>query len=139
ARPSPRATGRRWTTRSCSAATTSGRPSAGQLRTTAGDRGAAMRIPGIRATTVAVPLEAPIRHANGGHWGRFVRTIVEVDTDEGLTGLGELRGSGAATEDAVRGLRHYLLGHDPFELEAMRFKLLNPTAALYNNRTALHA
>ena len=98
-----------------------------------------MKITDIRATTVAIPLEAPIRHANGGHWGRFVRTIVEVDTDEGLTGLGELRGSGAATEDALRGLRQYLVGHDPFDLEAMRFMLLNPTAALYGNRTALHS
>lgn len=98
-----------------------------------------MKITDIRATTVAVPLEAPIRHANGGHWGRFVRTIVELDTDEGLVGLGELRGAGATTEDALRGLRHYLVGHDPFELEAMRFKLLNPTAALYGNRTALHS
>jgi glucarate dehydratase len=98
-----------------------------------------MKITDIRATTVAIPLEAPIRHANGGHWGRFVRTIVEVDTDEGLVGLGELRGSGAVTEEALRGLRPYLIGHDPFDLEAMRFKLLNPTAALYSNRTALHS
>lgn len=99
----------------------------------------AMKITDIRATTVAIPLEAPIRHANGGHWGRFVRTIVEVDTDVGLTGLGELRGSGAVTEDALRGLKQYLVGHDPFNLEAMRFMLLNPTAALYSNRTALHS
>jgi glucarate dehydratase len=98
-----------------------------------------MRITDIRPTTVAVPLEAPIRHANGGHWGRFVRTIIEVDTDQGLVGLGEVRGAGAATEEAFRGLRSYLVGHDPFDLEAMRFKLLNPTAALYGNRTALHS
>lgn len=98
-----------------------------------------MRITDIRATTVAIPLEAPLRHANGGHWGRFVRTILEVDTDEGLVGLGELRGTGAVTEDALRALKPYLLGHDPFDLEAMRFKLLNPTAALYGNRTSLHS
>ena len=36
-----------------------------------------MKITDIRATTVTVPLEAPLRHANGCHWGRFVRTIVE--------------------------------------------------------------
>ncbi|WJL96968.1 enolase C-terminal domain-like protein [Microbacterium sp. ET2] len=98
-----------------------------------------MKITDIRATTVAIPLDAPLRHANGGHWGRFVRTIIEVDTDEGLTGLGEMRGAGAATEDAFLALRHYLIGHDPFDLEQMRFMLLNPTAALYGNRTHLHA
>lgn len=98
-----------------------------------------MKIVDIRPTTVAIPLEAPLRHSNGGHWGRFVRTIVEVETDEGLIGLGEMRGTGQATEDALRGLRPYLVGHDPFDLEAMRFKILNPTAALYNNRTHLHS
>lgn len=98
-----------------------------------------MKITDIRATTVAIPLDAPLRHANGGHWGRFVRTIIEVDTDEGLVGLGEMRGAGAPTEEAFLALRHYLIGHDPFDLEQMRFMLLNPTAALYGNRTHLHA
>ncbi len=41
----------------------------------------------IRATTVTVPLEAPLQHASGAHWGRFVRTIVEVETDDGLVGF----------------------------------------------------
>jgi glucarate dehydratase len=40
-----------------------------------------MKITDIRATTVTVPLEAPLRHANGCHRGRFVRTVVEVETD----------------------------------------------------------
>ena len=43
-----------------------------------------MRISDIKATTVTLPLEAPLRHAAGAHWGRFVRTIVQVYTDEGL-------------------------------------------------------
>jgi len=45
-----------------------------------------LRITGVRATTVTVPLAAPLRHAAGAHWGRFVRTIVEVDTDQGTSG-----------------------------------------------------
>ena len=40
------------------------------------------RITDIRATTVTVPLEAPLRHSNGAHWGRFVRTIVEIELDQ---------------------------------------------------------
>jgi len=55
-----------------------------------------MKITDIKATTVTVPLEAPLRHAAGCHWGRFVRTIVEVETDEGITGLGEMGGGGEA-------------------------------------------
>ena len=97
------------------------------------------KITDIRATTVTVPLEAPLRHSNGAHWGRFVRTIVEVETDTGLIGLGEMGGGGESAESALHGLKAYLLGHDPFELEAMRFKICNPTASLYNNRTQLHA
>ena len=93
----------------------------------------------IRATTVTVPLEAPLRHANGAHWGRFVRTVVEVETDTGLVGLGEMGGGGESAEASFRALKAYLVGHDPFELEAMRFKITNPTASLYNNRTQLHA
>jgi predicted nucleic acid-binding protein len=46
-----------------------------------------LKIADIRATTVTVPLEAPLQHASGAHWGRFVRTIVEVETDEGLVGF----------------------------------------------------
>lgn len=102
-------------------------------------RSPAGRISNIRATTVTVPLEAPLRHANGAHWGRFVRTIVEVTTDEGLTGLGEMGGGGESAEEAVTALKSHLLGHDPFELEALRWKIMNPTAALYNIRNQIHA
>ena len=72
-----------------------------------------MRIVDIRATTVSVPLEAPLRHSNGEHWGRFVRTIVEVITDEGLIGLGEMGGGGESAELQFQGLKQYLVGHDP--------------------------
>jgi glucarate dehydratase len=97
------------------------------------------RIVDVRATTVTVPLQAPLRHSNGAHWGRFVRTIVEVETGDGLIGLGELGGGGASAEQAVRSLRGYLIGHDPARTEALRFMIANPTASLYNNRTQLLA
>jgi glucarate dehydratase len=98
-----------------------------------------MRIRDVRATTVTVPLEAPLRHANGGHWGRFVRTIVEVETDSGLIGLGEMGGGGESAEAAFHAMRSYLIGHDPVRLEELRFLIANPTASLYNNRTQILA
>jgi len=98
-----------------------------------------VKITRIRPTTVTVPLEAPLRHSNGCHWGRFVRTIVEVDTDEGITGLGEMGGGGESAEAAFKALERYLVGHDPLQLEALFWKICNPTASLYNNRTQLHA
>jgi glucarate dehydratase len=98
-----------------------------------------MRITAIRATPVTVPLEAPLRHGNGCHWGRFVRTIVEVETDEGLVGLGEMGGGGESANAAFKALESYLLGRDPARIEEMRFLIANPTASLYNNRTQLVA
>jgi glucarate dehydratase len=98
-----------------------------------------MRITDIRPTTVTIPLEAPLRHANGCHWGRFVRTIIEVDTDEGITGLGEMGGGGESAEAVFRAMKNYLVGHDPARLEEMRYRIANPTASLYNNRTQILA
>jgi glucarate dehydratase len=98
-----------------------------------------MVIRDIRATTVTVPLEAPLRHANGCHWGRFVRTIVEVEADNGLIGLGEMGGGGESAEAAFHAMKAYLVGHDPVNLEEMRFLIANPTASLYNNRTQILA
>ena len=98
-----------------------------------------MKITDIRATTVTVPLEAPLRHANGCHWGRFVRTIVEVETDNGIIGLGEMGGGGESAEAVFRGMKSYLVGRDPARLEEMKFLIANPTASLYNNRTQVLA
>jgi glucarate dehydratase len=98
-----------------------------------------MKIQDVRATTVSVPLEAPLRHANGCHWGRFVRTIVEVETDNGLVGLGEMGGGGESAEGTFRSLKSYLVGRDPARLEELRFLISNPTASLYNNRTQIVA
>ncbi|HZZ44795.1 MAG TPA: enolase C-terminal domain-like protein [Tepidisphaeraceae bacterium] len=98
-----------------------------------------MKITDIKATTVTVPLDAPLRHANGCHWGRFVRTIIEVETDEGITGLGEMGGGGESAQAMFQAMKAYLVGHDPAKLEEMRFKIANPTASLYNNRTQVLA
>jgi glucarate dehydratase len=98
-----------------------------------------MRIVDVRATTVTVPLEAPLRHANGCHWGRFVRTIVEIETDDGRIGLGEMGGGGESAIATVLALKGTLVGRDPSRLEEMRFLLANPTASLYNNRTQVVA
>ncbi|HEX5600907.1 MAG TPA: enolase C-terminal domain-like protein [Pyrinomonadaceae bacterium] len=98
-----------------------------------------VKIADLRATTVTVPIEAPLRHANGCHWGRFGRTIVEVETDEALVGLGEMGGGGESAEAALHALKSYLVGHDPARLEELRFLIANPTASLYNNRTQMLA
>jgi glucarate dehydratase len=97
------------------------------------------RITDITATTITVPLEAPLRHSNGAHWGRFVRTIVEIKGANGLSGFGELGGGGASATDAVTSLKPYLVGHDPLQLEQLRWKIMNPVGSLYNARAQIHA
>jgi hypothetical protein len=52
----------------------------------------------IKATKVTVPLEVPLRHANGCDWRRFVRTIVEAETDDGL---GETGGADPRSVPAI--------------------------------------
>jgi glucarate dehydratase len=64
---------------------------------------------------------------------------VEVETDTGLVGLGEMGGGGESAEAAFRGLESYLKGLDPARLEEIRFRIANPTASLYNNRTQMLA
>ncbi|MFO1036676.1 MAG: enolase C-terminal domain-like protein [Geminicoccaceae bacterium] len=97
------------------------------------------RITRIEPTTVRVPLTSALRHANGCHWGCFVRTLIEVHTDEGLVGLGEMGGGGESAEATFRSLGAYLEGHDVFDVEGLRWKIANPTASLYNNRTQMLA
>lgn len=80
-----------------------------------------------------------MRDANGCHWGRFVRTIVEVEADNGLIGLGEMGGGGESAEGAIRALKGCLVGHNPARIEEMRFLVANPTASLYNNRMQILA
>jgi L-alanine-DL-glutamate epimerase-like enolase superfamily enzyme len=85
-----------------------------------------MKIKEIRATTVTVPLEAPLRHSVGCHWGRFVRTLVEVEADNGLIGWGEMGGGGASAEAAISALNGYLKGHDPFQPDGIALQQPHP-------------
>ncbi|MCB0286521.1 MAG: mandelate racemase, partial [Calditrichaeota bacterium] len=93
-----------------------------------------MKITDIKATTVSVPLEAPLRHAAGSHPGRFVRTVVQVFTDEGIVGLGEVGGGGNSLEAEIEGMKSTLAGHDPFNLEMLRWKVNNPILSAYTSK-----
>lgn len=68
-----------------------------------------------------------------------MRTLVEIETDDGLVGVGEMGGGGESAHLSIQGLKPYLIGHDPKQLELLRWKVMNPTASLYNNRMQLHA
>ncbi len=73
-----------------------------------------MKITEVRATAVNVPLRAPIRWS----WGlrkSTTRIIVEIETDEGITGIGETMGRVGA--DAIRYESRKIIGENPFNIE----------------------
>lgn len=73
-----------------------------------------MKITAIRATPINLPLEAPYLWSYGWLPGSS-RTVVEVETDEGLTGLGEAQSyTACATIDKI--LTPRLIGRDPFDI-----------------------
>ena len=85
-----------------------------------------MKITDVRWTPAFIPIEAPLRYAFGSHPG-FSRTIIEVETDEGITGLGECYG-GASRLGQLAEMKPHLIGEDPMNMERIRWKLGAPSA-----------
>jgi glucarate dehydratase len=85
-----------------------------------------MKITDVRWTPAFIPIEAPLRYAFGSHPG-FSRIIIEVDTDEGITGLGECY-SGTGRLGQLAEMKPLLLGEDPMNGERIRWKLGAPSA-----------
>lgn len=79
-----------------------------------------MRITRLRATPVAVPYRTDEVWAFGRRRG-MTAVVVEVDTDEGLTGLGEAAAypSAEVVLGALRGLEPLVVGHDPLRIEQL--------------------
>lgn len=80
-----------------------------------------MRITDVRLTPVAIT-DPPLLNAVGIHEPYAIRTIIEIDTDQGLTGLGETYGDAPMLADLQRA-RPLLLGRDPFHLQAIEAAL----------------
>jgi glucarate dehydratase len=85
-----------------------------------------MKITDVRWTPAFIPIEAPLRYAFGSHPG-FSRIIIEVETDEGITGLGECYG-GASRLGQLAEMKPQLIGEDPMNMERIRWKLGAPSA-----------
>jgi glucarate dehydratase len=85
-----------------------------------------MKITDVRWTPAFIPIVAPLRYAFGSHPG-FSRIIIEVNTDEGITGLGECYG-GASRQGQLAEMKPLLIGEDPMNMERIRWKLGAPSA-----------
>ncbi len=77
-----------------------------------------MKITGIRTTPVAVPFREPELWAFGGRRG-LVSILVEVETDEGITGIGEAPAYPTAeiVLAVFESLRGLVVGEDPRRIE----------------------
>lgn len=80
-----------------------------------------MKIVDLKTTPVTIPMEAPLRWSLGVERGT-TRTILEVQTDQGIVGIGETYG-GVATARALQSLKEMVTGTDPFEFEKTLKKL----------------
>ena len=76
-----------------------------------------MKIQDMRVTPIAIT-DPPLRNAAGLHAPYALRTIVELVTDDGMSGLGEMPGGADITAD-LEAIRPIVIGHDPFHLNAI--------------------
>jgi glucarate dehydratase len=91
-----------------------------------------MKIVDLKTRVVAIPLNAQLRHNTGVHPGYFLRTILELVTDEGIVGLGEV--GGGDQRGALAKLKPRVLGLDPFHLNVIKQKVLRSIYYLSNAR-----
>ncbi len=77
-----------------------------------------MRIKDVIVTPIAIP-DTPLVNTKGVHQSVFLRSIIEVKTECGLTGLGESYGA-ARTLDGLRKVASTLIGLDPIDLHDLR-------------------
>ncbi|MEO0977538.1 MAG: chloromuconate cycloisomerase, partial [Pseudomonadota bacterium] len=88
-----------------------------------------IRITGLKATPVNIPLERPMWWT-GGHYPGTSKTIIEVETDQGLTGLGE-----APSVDVLAMIQHMgerLAGADPLDIAGCESLCVPPWQIVQN-------
>ncbi|MFA6962240.1 MAG: enolase C-terminal domain-like protein [Opitutaceae bacterium] len=91
-----------------------------------------MKIVDLKVRTVAIPLTCQLRHNTGVHPGYFLRTILELITDEGIVGLGEV--GGGDQRGTLLKLKPRIVGLDPFHLETIKLKVLRSIYYMSNAR-----
>ena len=77
-----------------------------------------MKITEMRVTPIAI-IDPPLLNAAGLHAPYALRTIVELVSDDGTYGLGEVPGS-VATTAALEAAAEVVVGKDPFQLNAIQ-------------------
>lgn len=80
-----------------------------------------MKIAQMQITPIAIA-DPPLRSAFGLHAPYALRTILELTTDDGLTGISETHGGAAVIRD-LDAARPLILGMDPYALSGLEYTL----------------
>lgn len=80
-----------------------------------------MKITEMRVTPIAL-VDPPLRSAFGLHAPYALRTILELITDDGLTGISETHGGEAVTRD-LEAARSLVIGMDPYALSGLEYTM----------------
>jgi glucarate dehydratase len=86
-----------------------------------------MKISSFELHSIAIA-DPPLRSSYGRHAPWALRTIVELKTDEGITGISETFG-GDGPRAALEAIRPRVIGMNPFRLAGLHQEMLETTAA----------
>ena len=78
-----------------------------------------MKITDLKTTILSVPFAKPTFWPFG-RWEGMTVVVIELETDEGITGLGEsvcLQNSAEAVNAVIESAKPLLMGQDPFDTE----------------------
>src|SRR5262245_41235721 len=92
-------------------------------------KGVPLKITGLKVTRIALP-DPPLLAASGCHGPYFLRSIVELQTDSGITGVGET-GGGQATADGLEKARARIPGQNAFAQRRLARELVALGPAVY--------
>src|ERR1700738_2422843 len=94
-----------------------------------------MKIVDIRTIPLSYRCEPPYGSA-GGMQARRGALLVEIETDERVTGIGEAGMGGGSTRDVIeKQLRPMLIGEDPLLIEGLWQKMFARTAPATSSRS----
>ncbi|QGA55342.1 mandelate racemase [Sulfolobus sp. E5-1-F] len=93
-----------------------------------------IKIKDIKVRSIAIPIKGKLLRVAGGHPGRNVFTLVEIITDEGITGYGETGGGGFSLAPLIEKLKDQIINEDAFNIRRLKWKVASPITATYYNQ-----
>src|SRR5882724_7285022 len=89
-----------------------------------------MKILALKLHSIAIA-DPPLRSSYGLHAPWALRTIVELETDDGISGVSETYG-GAVPRAALEAARAQIVGRDPFQLAGLHQEMRGESQGGYS-------